>query len=643
MSKRRAIAVGVGVALAVALALWWSAAAPSEAVRARPLAPDGAVERPPAQLGVPSDTSDTSDRRVAVGAAASVTRTAVSTRAATGESLLLTGAVVARDPAGGVHLRESGSFVLVTWYGSHRAKIDDVEVVGGRYVTRVPRNMRLSVVSAELGGRGALPDRALEPVPVPADGVFDVELRWFPRTLLHVRSSADGRELDGCTILYDGAGWFSLAGRDHPGSFHEDLDVLREGVASPVELDIAPGPSDERTRTLLVRAAGHAWEGIEIDVHAGGERTIELDPAGALVVVARGAARSKADSVVLRRGADFGVEMPLDEGTASFDGLVAGRYDVSVERGWREALVLARSEVEVVAGERVTLELELDEPPPASPPVALAGTLVMPPDWTAGAAGERPSLFIQRIELEPGDGPGFVWLRTDDVVPIEGRPRAFAWRVDDVQPGRFWISADMAAGLVVDVGPAGREDVLVEVPPYVEVVVHVVDAETRRPVHPRSIQWVPAVPDEAVSITYRVGADAEGRYTFSAPPSTITVGSWDDPDFAAVSRAVRIGPGANEVTLEVRPACGFVLFLRDGATPVPCDSRWSLEALEAGGDGHVTATPDHPTGRRVQVSHPGLYRFDVPRIDGYERIPAQEVLVSPGAYTEHVIELVRTP
>ncbi len=640
MSKRRVIAVGVGVgvgvALAVALALWWSAGEARDVAPAQPLALGGEVERSPAPLTAPGASSD---RRVEVESAPSsaaqrIATTAISTREATDDSVLLTGSVVVRDLAGAAHARESGSLELELRYSVHGAEIEAVEVVEGRYETRVPRDVLLGVGLAELGERQALADPPFEPVPVPADGVFDVELRWLSPMLLHVRSRVDGRELDGCTIVYAD----NVYGSDHPGPFAEDVatDVLREGVASPVELELAPGPRGGRIRSLFVRAAGHAWRRIEVDVVVGGERTVELDPGGSLFVVARGVDPSDPPFVVLRRppeerGYLYG---SVADGSASFEAIAAGRYDVLVVTD--SELVLARSQVDVVASQRARLELDLDETPPSLPGVSLAGTLVMPPEWRPDAVGQAPSLDVERLEVEPGDD---LWLEPE-VSPIEGRPRAFAWRVE-VHPGRFWISTGREWGLVVDVGPAGREDVLLEVPSEVEVVVRVVDVVTERPVHPRSVRWMPAVPDD-VGHWIVVEADEPGRYVFAAPPGSITVGL-RDADFVSDSRVLEVGSGTNEVTLEARPACGFLLFLRDGAMSLPIDSRWWPKAVEVGGDGRSTWYPDHPTGRRVQVSKPGLYRFEMPRIDGYAPIPAQVVLVSPGAYAEHVIELVRSP
>ena len=653
MSKR--VLVAAVLALAAAVGLWWwgrGDAAATDESELRPAQAAVAAERSAAELFAPVPTADEQAR----APARAPERVEVAVPAPPDEEpalapadgvVRLTGEVVVLDTDGVAHRGESGGFELVLWTddrGAHQR----VEVEGGRYETEVPAGVRLGVASVELGGRSAVFERGFESVPVPDDGVFDVEVRWLAALLLHVRARADGRALDGCTVLADVPR--PRDGMDHPG----DGSLARRlatRASSPVELPASSGEGlafVQRRRTLHVMADGHAWSRLDVDAALGGERTIELDPGGALDLTVYGANFAERPAVRLRRanvveGRPYG-ELTLHQDAVAIEGIALGRWRVSVEIGdwFRSPVVLASDEVEISASARAALTLTLEAEAPIAR-VPLAGTLVVAGGWDI----DDLALVVALVGVARGGQQEYVVLRGAELAPIEGEPGSYAWRVEDVQPGIYRVALlEPEVGVDVEVGPTGREDVLVELGPPAAVVVRVVDAETGAELRPQHIHWGPGRADtprggfdqslEAVS------PDAQGCYSFTAPIGPIDL-TMIGATYEFAQERFQVGEGVNELTFAVRSACGFVVRLRDGDTAIPWAKNAPLSAEGVDGDGRSSGFSTEGADRRVKVSMPGTYRFDVPRIDGYELVPKQEVVVLPGRYTEHVVELVRVP
>ncbi len=638
MPKRRAIAlavgvgVGVGAALAVALALWWSAGEPSDAARARPLDGGEGHERVPARLEEPA--GDAARVEPHVGEAPATRRVAVAAAVRRDGLVRLTGSVVARDPDGALFANESGHFELIHDRRDGRQR---VAVVEGRWEAVVPADARLFVRSVRLDDRPCDIGWFLDNARVPASGVLAVEVQWTPVVRLRVRSARDGRELDSCTVYVPG----SYATCDeYPRRVERERCSAH---SSPMSLFFPRELFPSRRAPVLVRAPGHAWRCVDIDVYSGTERVVELQPGGTLEVLAVG--ETSGEYVVVRvrdaerHDAEPYAERELDGGSAVFEGMAVGRYDVRVEVGSSGSpLVLGRGVVDVVAGERASLALALEPLPPPRAGVPLCGTLVGAFDDRSAWARESmfPMLQIRIVGTARRPHRAHYGFEAHDLTRVDA---ALAWRIKSVQPGRYWIwTNEPPAGVLVDVGATGREDVVLSIPALAQVVVNVVDSRTGRAVGRPDLEWYVEGPEGLATEPLRVEPDDDGRYVFQAPLGAIALGVAEG-NFASARLRMQVRPGTNEATLEVRRTCGFALLLRDGASTVPVPSSWRPDAREIGGQGRSTEI----CWNGITVSHPGLYRFDPPPIDGYEPLPEQHVLVQPGAYTEHVIELVRIP
>ena len=106
---------------------------------------------------------------------------------------------------------------------------------------------------------------------------------------------------------------------------------------------------------------------------------------------------------------------------------------------------------------------------------------------------------------------------------------------------------------------------------------------------------------------------------------------------------IQIVPGHNSHIIEVVKSCGFILILKEGEKIIPYESEWHISPVPVKDrrlfDGYTSGP--YPEGRRFTVPRPGQYEFNMPEILGYLPVPEQKVLVKPGEFTEHVIQLQR--
>jgi hypothetical protein len=410
-----------------------------------------------------------------------------------------------------------------------------VRVVGGRFRFDSHGATSMFVEGLVLGGRVADADSYVE---FGRNGTASIVASWNDDVLLHVVDDESKAELRDVSIVTSSSDW-----ELHPGLLFRS-DVVRDQLASPFRVSRKNPPCRiPAGRPVWIGAPGHAWQRRVFDFEAGPSQKIELETGASLVVDVqddeeRAAGRplhrrprlvlrdpggrspaalrirreiedsearefgqssafvtlgSEALSLIRapRAGEDWPVlDVPLFPGPLEFDGLIPGDFVATVEigdgSGPRRVLDLAN--VTLVGGE--TADLELAIPPGSIPePVRVSGTLFIAQGW-------REDHYIQ-VELEP---IGLLGGTSDDHVrgvslewlsPESKRTGWYRWRTSPILPATYRCSVPRAGfETTIEVGPEGRDDVVLVLPEPAILVVRVVEETTGEPVELPSLKWI---------------------------------------------------------------------------------------------------------------------------------------------------------
>jgi hypothetical protein len=541
------------------------------------------------------------------------------------------------DRDGKVHPAEDGKFTLVKWRESSGLH-DEVEVRQGSWRVRVPMEARLGYVEIELGGRPACLETGCDTqIDIPASGRIALVVRWLPSTLLHVRNAQSRLELDGVET-FKSSDWMTNFDA-HPGLVRKE-DVQSLGP-SPVIL----GPrltSSQSRRTLFVRAQGHAWNKVEIDDALGGDRIVDLSPAGSLDL-----SLTAPDGIIppglqlrLRPAEDLSgrttLSVPFDaQFSFAFDSIAAGSYVASAELGERwDAVMRASAPVEVLAGHRTQVLLELQSEPEVEK-ARMAGTLHVPRELQL----ENPRLTLKLLDTPVLGQDSYQSLQLTASASRDGG--LWSWSAAGLQTGRYQIwMMELEWGVVVNLPETGLTDVHLELPLPAQVRVTTSDADTGLPVEVDEVLWYCRWP-EGVNGSGLEDAKRAARdlWTLRAPRTTVVLHVWD-PQFEFVEQEVDLTAGDADVSLSLRRACGLVLSLLDGTTVLPWTDEFAAEFEPVDHDGRATWSGRGPNLRQG-VSAPGLYRVQVTAIPGYLPIEPFELQIPAGQWLEHTVKLQR--
>jgi hypothetical protein len=208
------------------------------------------------------------------------------------ETSAVDGGVVVLDAQGREHREESGTLRPKFFrrieetpeaiaHDVHVGQAGEVvSVDAGRFHVEVPLGQSLGVEKLVLGGREALSEE--EPVEIKAGEPVTIRARWIDGITLHVVDATSRAELDEVTVAHSKEQHFFMS--TYPGAAERMETVVDHGV-SPVLVAPQDGQFGfEKSATLFVRAAGHAWKKIELDFARMTESTVELGPAATLVV-----------------------------------------------------------------------------------------------------------------------------------------------------------------------------------------------------------------------------------------------------------------------------------------------------------------------------------------------------------------------
>jgi hypothetical protein len=258
--------------------------------------------------------------------------------------------------------------------------------------------------------------------------------------------------------------------------------------------------------------------------------------------------------------------------------LPPGNYVVAVEIGnwWDDPLVLGNAQVQLVAGQRTSITLELKDLPSAGAPVPLSGTLYLPPAW----GNLSPSIAFEILERPDLKGERNLQVKFSEMQSVEGSPGLYRWNAGLVPPGRYEASLPLFdMQLVIEVPPEGQHEARIVIGEPAELRVRVVDAETGLDAEVEDVHWNVERPAPISGGFLEKAAfdPATMTYGLRAPAGRVEV-QICERKYRFVDGVVTLQPGHNEHTIRLNRACGIELSLREGDTygrMARAYARWS--------------------------------------------------------------------
>lgn len=549
----------------------------------------------------------------------------------------------------------TGSVQILLWYANEKIQIGDpsadIDFVKGAWTAsfRRPehateRPERLYFSDATVAGEPVI----LESDTLLLDGKAELVLRLRAIPELRVRAfdAATKQELANVEIWRSG-GW-DEAGGLHPGAEGE-LERLVDAGKSPV---LVPPPEEVRpeSATLLwIRAPGYAWRGLEVMFAEGGVREAPLVRGGSAKIAISGKLPA-AGKVALRiHAADAGVrERPLldlalaDGPPGLLEHLAPGRYEARLELGdwYRDPQVLARAPLEIQAGSTASVELVAKEI--ASPERAtLRGVFVVPAGWER--AGEGPS-----VSLEPLLGTDR-WterrrLHARDLQPGE-RAGEHRFVFPDTVAGRYALVFEPSHyQKVVHVTKRGLSDLRIELPEPVEILVRVLDRDSKQPRKGVTLSWHPEWPPGVFggSLESASAAPDSNQVRLLVPAGKVVVMAHEQ-EFEVPTTRLDVAPDEREfeVFAQVRQAVKVAFY--EGTTRIPAGigSGWDVSLLTV--DGAPVRTSHSSTESELTVLAPaaGIYVLRVTAPEEYRPVADRQVKLGPPPFPTIDISVAR--
>lgn len=612
-------ALGLSLA-AVFVGVLWFRAAPSESelgaeIAERSARRDAAQE---AELVVERSESGLSDVAPEINAESSAVRRPE-----------FAGTFSVERSNGRVDSAASGEFALLL-LGAGEQLLTDVRVSaqGGRWRVECPaaqaaRVAWLQVADAHSEGRALA---LLAPTEsVPSDALLAVRAREARPTLLRVVDARTGVELAGVELLRS-------LGRSRPVGL-SDLRQrasarVAEGLSSPIDLAALAGLAQGRA-ALLVGAPGYAWIPIAVEVGAGTERTVELEPGGELRLRVEGDLRPEAPVAVVLRRSQPPKGRPLQSELASastllvFEGLTVGEYTLSaeLEQGRGVPLELGAVTVAVAAGGVSDATLVV-APRPTVEWAPLSGLLLVPVEWELESpqveaqalaplvSGQRPRV---ELEVDPADGDvGF---------------DAFRFSHAGLEVGHYHLTVRVPPlQIELDLPPTGLAELRLVAPPPALLVVRLHEAETGDPVRPAQLFWSasrdgkPFGQMEVASYS----AKLDGYRIVTSPGEVVLMPDSED-GIELPEPLVPVPAGSSEAAVAAARQTELDIALLDAGVPQPFPDGWRVELFWAEEDEPLAVVLRASTSlRRAQLPRGGRYRIEFDPFPGYQPLPTLE-------------------
>ncbi|TAJ25422.1 MAG: hypothetical protein EPO68_00065 [Planctomycetota bacterium] len=557
----------------------------------------------------------------------------------------LRGRLILLDVGGAELPPPDGSFTLLPRRGKQFIPQLVLEVHAGVWSTPLADAdsiTGISVHSVRCGTRRPIVVEPVGVIPIPPQRELVIRAQLPRETILRVVDAATGTDLSAIALVAaDTTGDPNL---EHPGNDHAARGVGTE-LRSPIRLGElgVPLPTEYPWRAF-VGARDYAWQALQIDLAAGGERRVALPRAGELELTVLGAGNAANSVIRARRPGSLvpHVELPLQAGVTTYAlaGLAPGPLSLHVEIGdWLpKPNELGRVDTEIRASERAHATLEVRAAAPVEK-VNAGGRVLLPTAWQKNRVD---------VALELLDAPldGAKTRRHYQCTPVgsaESDVLELRWAARDVQVGRYALAlADPPLRALIEVPPGGREDFELVVPPPAELHLLVLDAATGEEIVTDRVNWNVRLP---AGIDHRdfenARRDPSGRgYRIRAPEGAIQL-YIAPPTHLPHSEDLDLASGVCEHTVRLEPGCGFALRMLDGATPIPFPPGWLPEPKCASGTGKLRQVQFGEFDQRVMVSEPGTYEVELPKLAGYKQPTAARIEVAARQFAEAVIQLER--
>jgi hypothetical protein len=482
---------------------------------------------------------------------------------------------------------------------------------------------------------------------------------YLPDCTLLVVDARTGMSLNDVSVL---PAIHAGSEQSHPGPYGPSSFVLRDR-ASPVRL-----PPTRGLQSYWVTARGYNWSFIVVDHETGGERVVQVDPAGKLVVEVHGdidSYLSQSLQVDIRVYSHATHSMVTSSelgprGWQGFEGVSAGRYDVKVEVGpvGASPIVLGETRVNVAANATTTARIELTNKDVFPPRVEVRGEIVLLNKHRT--LGLFPSLRIQPAAgpaLRDGDAVRFVTphgpaLRYRDVVDIkrsamEGRydkkdgSEECRWKAELTSGRYLFVVEPVQHEVLLDVPESPAAPIRIVLPELFPITLRVVDAKTLKPIRGATIRWSRLSAEKGsdgwIEMDLESGAESATVYLTEGPFSFAASG----PGYRERSMDGQVASSSSKFTLELHHCISREVILMEGKTVIPW-SQWmtcNIERLDSEGTYPGENLGDSKMHACFEQS--GVYRLVFDGLEGLRELTPVVVDVSEGDFTPIVVQLGR--
>ncbi|MBI5434597.1 MAG: hypothetical protein HZA52_17330 [Planctomycetes bacterium] len=463
----------------------------------------------------------------------------------------------------------------------------------------------------------------------PPRGALHLEARVLRPTVVHVVAPGTGREFT--------AGVELVASEDSVLPSVPNAALSVRGT-SPLELPqfssggIVPEQWLGHER-WWARAPGYAWKRIDVDLALGGERTIELEPAGVLIVdVAEGTSREGL-SVRLSHGGEtsqLSQWAPTQPEPWIFESLAPGDYRVLVERyAQRANELVAELDARVAAGEATELAIDLTPREPAAGEMPLFGTITLAPEWN----GVEFTFQLARLT------DSYEWVARPTVSALD--PNVWRWDAGLRERGRYMaFLRPFLASLVFDYDPLNASNFALVIAPPADVCVKLVDPRTGEPVRDEHVSWYGMPPSEPSGIAPESAPFDRERdgYCFRAAAGEIVL-CFADAEQTLRFEPARVKPGANTVEIAYAPYVRVRCFVVQDGKRVPWPDPVYVGAVERGQPRHQRATFHHELDVELGFDEPGTYELRLECWSGDEDEEYEPSTATVEAVRERTVEV----
>lgn len=455
-----------------------------------------------------------------------------------------------------------------------------------------------------------------------------------PRSfLLHVVDAASGAELRDVTVD-DGEEGRSDRRFDAFGRrFESDRSLAPLALRGDSPLLVEPPSEGPRIGRLLIAAAGHEAVERRVDWWCGGERQVELRPAGSLRIAVQGAPSDAVLQLRLHQTTERGAallqrraerQLPHFGAATAVDSLAAGSWQVALfdlALPFEEQVAFAEAQV----SEGASSELRLDYAAASRPTsVPFVGTITFDREWLAAAAAS-PKFALPvglRLRQWPVVGLADPQLEWDVLLTPGERPEERRFDAQSAVPGDLAVEFPgwkTRYRTTLRVPSQGDTDVRVAIAAPAEVEVHAVgrDGPPRHTV-PVVVMTAAAGPSHdgtpRFETLFTSGTYDDATLPWRMPSGWIELrgaasdggrafGDFGYPRAPAVAPFAPqrhfVAPGRNVIELAFDTLALLEVVLRDGATTLPWEASFTLTARRGG---RVVA----PLGQAADRDGPGL-------------------------------------